>query len=187
MKNVHGSVHGLGCGGTGFDPVAVVPVLNTVDASKFSAVNVTADDAVVACSLSGLRHGFGKLSVGFAALLQCPPSNGSQRPRFHAQAMTEPSHGPIDLHEELTDHVAKVAQKFTVAHKQIKLITVNHPQTTPVRRGVNSVSLNGYSVNGSVGPSSKTVVVVAGDVDDVRAALGLLHKVSKDVITIFVP
>ena len=101
--------------------------------------------------------------------------------------MTEPSHGPIDLHEELARHVAKVAQKFAVAHKQIKLITVNHPQTTPVRRGVNSVSLNGYSVNGSVGPSSKTVVVVAGDVDDVRAALGLLHKVSKDVITIFVP
>ena len=101
--------------------------------------------------------------------------------------MANPSHGPIDFHENLTSKVAEMTQYLAVPHKQVELVAVNHPQTTAVRRGVHSVSLNGYAVDGSVGPRSETVVVVAGDVDDVRAAFGFLHEVSENVVAIFVP
>ena len=187
MEDVHGPVHGFSCGGTVFEPVAVVPVLSTVDPSEFRTMDMAANDAIIACSLSGLRHGFSEPSVGFGALLQCSPGSSSQRPRSHAQAMANPSHGPVNFHENLTSKVAEMTQYLAVPHKQVELVAVNHPQTTAVCSGVHGVSLNGYAVDGSVGPGSKTVVMVAGDVDDVRAALGFLHKVSKNVITIFVP
>ena len=187
MENVHGPVHGFSCGGTRFEPVAVVPVLNAVDPSEFRTMDMATNDAVIACSMSGLRHGFSEPSVGFGALLQRSPGSSSQRPRSHTQAMANPSHGPVNFHENLTSKVAEMTQYLAVPHEQVELVAVNHPQTTAVCSGVHGVSLNGYSVDGSVGPSPKTVIMIPRDVDDLGAAFGFLHEVSENVVAVFVP
>lgn len=80
-----------------------------------------------------------------------------------------------------------MAQHFAVTHEQIKLIAVNHPQTTTVCRGVHCVSLDRNPVDGGIGPSSKTVVVVSRDVNHIGATFGLLHQVPENVVAVFVP
>src|SRR5690606_24429000 len=138
--------------------------------------NVAADDAVHAPTAG--CGGYGSLIAADA--LNCVLHLTFQVARPRPVGLAEDTAAAVEASvEEQGQRVGAVAQDgepFGVAHDGIELVAMNHEQAAPVRCLVDRLAENADAAQFGAEIAAQQLVMVAGDVDDARAAKRLAQQ-----------
>ena len=168
--------------GQALDPVAVVAVKQAVDWPNLGLVDVPADDAVKAMTarlaqqylLESGDEADGILDAVLEVLGQAPV--GQSEPHANTvEVIVEPQ-------DEVIERVADVGQPAGVQHHAVGKVTVHDPQAPPVAQRVHGILPDRHLPEVQSGELPADFVVVAGDVDDMRALARLAQHLLHDVV-----
>ncbi|ABA51161.1 hypothetical protein BURPS1710b_1413 [Burkholderia pseudomallei 1710b] len=175
------ALHRLDERGQALDPVAVVAVQHAVDVADLGLVDVAADDAVAAAAARFVGHHCFERRNEVHGVLHLVLQVLRQRPVLEAEAAPDPVEPAVEHEDQRVQRVAEIGEPFRVLDHAVEQVAVDDPQTFARERRVERLAAHVDLAEREVAELARGFVVVAGDVDDLRAlsrlAQDLLHHV----------
>jgi hypothetical protein len=173
--------------GATFDPVTVVAIENAIDAANLRAVDVAADDPICAAPASFRDHRLLVVADILDGVFDLLFQIRRERPVRETESTADHVEPQIDREREVVCTVAGKRQPLGVFDNSVELIAVQHEKPPPVCRYMRGMGQDRDATEPVSGEISKTLIMVAGDVDDARPLARLAQELLDDIVVLLAP
>ena len=168
--------------GAALDPVAVVAVKHAVDLRDLGAMDVAADGAVQPATPRFVRERALEVRDVFHRVLHLVLEVRRERPVREAERAAEEVHVAIELQHRRVRAIAQRFEQRARLDDAVELVAVQDQQATAIGGLVNRLAQDLDVAEHHAVVVAEQVVVIARDVDDARAVLGLAEDRADDVV-----
>src|SRR5690606_30461654 len=182
VEYLHPSVEVLHQRGTAFDPVAVVEIFDPVEVAHFGGVDMPADHSVDAAFAGRAGHHLLVTGYELDRVLDLVLGHLGKRPVGKAELAAHRIDPLVRAHQQMVGRVPDEGEPAMSEHDRVELVAMQHHKPPPVGRIVKGGAADFDTAETQAGELAEHLVVIAGNIDDPRAAPGALEDPPDDII-----